>query len=150
MIVDSEEVERLKKYKWHLIEGEETFYAVRNVHKNGKRTLKLMHRIILGITDPKVDIDHHNHSGLDNRKQNIRACSRSQNQWNQKKKKGKTSKYYVVNLDKATGKYIATINVDKKSIYLGIFKSEKKAALAARKASIKYQGKFSHYYNSSV
>ena len=57
---------------------------------NGK--LQYMHRIILDAPS-NLEVDHINHDTLDNRRCNIRLCTRSQNMQNQRKSSGKSSKY---------------------------------------------------------
>ena len=39
----------------------------------------LMHRVILGVTDPLVEVDHRDNDGLNNRRFNLRACTHQQN-----------------------------------------------------------------------
>jgi hypothetical protein len=52
---------------------------------------KPAHRIILNAP-PELLVDHINHDTLDNRRANLRLCTRSQNMWNRKRRTG-TSKY---------------------------------------------------------
>lgn len=67
-IVDELDYEELMKYKWRYHnEG----YAI-----NGRNTL--MHRLILK-TPKGLDTDHINHNRLDNRRSNIRVCTRKEN-----------------------------------------------------------------------
>lgn len=40
---------------------------------------------ILGLTDPLIVVDHKNHNGLDNRRQNIWACTQKENMANKRK-----------------------------------------------------------------
>lgn len=44
----------------------------------------LMHRLILGLTDPATLVDHRDGDGLNNRRGNIRPCTRAQNMQNAK------------------------------------------------------------------
>lgn len=101
------------------------FYAVATV--NGEKLL--MHRFIMGCVkgDNKI-IDHINGNGLDNRKENLRICTSSQNGMNQNIwKKKKTSKYKGVNL--LNGRWRSGIKFKGKKINLGTFGTEKEAAL---------------------
>ena len=39
----------------------------------------LMHRVLLGVTDPRVEVDHRDNDGLNNRLKNLRPCTHKQN-----------------------------------------------------------------------
>ena len=49
-----------------------------------------IHRVILGIEDSKCFVDHANGDSLDNRIENIRACTHAENMRNRKLQKNKT------------------------------------------------------------
>jgi hypothetical protein len=52
-----------------------------------------MHRLILGIVNyPEIEADHIFHTKLDNRRENIRVCTRSENRRNSRKIKEGSSK----------------------------------------------------------
>lgn len=53
-------------------------YAYTNIQSKAR----LMHRIILGLTDPKVHTDHKDHDRLNNQRSNIKACSQFENNQN--------------------------------------------------------------------
>lgn len=69
-IVDDEDFERVNAFKWQY-------------HCDGYATSQKskMHRFILNAPKGMV-VDHKNHDGLDNRKENIWICTNSQNQLN--------------------------------------------------------------------
>src|ERR1700690_2754774 len=78
-LVDQSDYERCAEFKWSVgikRRPDGTIAAIwgqRHVRMNGKgRTVKL-HRFILNVTDPAVEVDHRDHDGLNNRRQNIRV-----------------------------------------------------------------------------
>ena len=106
-----------------------------------------MHRFILGIDDPKIEIDHLNHNGLDNQRHNLRTCNRQQNQRNQRVRKG-SSQYKGVHRQ---GKlWIARIGVNYTRRYLGCFSEEETAARAYDAAARELFGDFVQCNFSSV
>ena len=120
-IVDTEDYAFLMRWKWHASQGTSTWYAERME----KGTKLKMHRAIMNV--PKgMDIDHRNHYGLDNRRQNIRVCTRTQNQQNQRPTVGCTSKYKGVSRE--SGKWRSRICIHNRNISLGAYESEIAAA----------------------
>lgn len=92
---------------------------------------------------PARQIDHRNTIGTDNRWSNLRACTQSQNKANAKAYKTSKTGIKGVSLHSATGKWHATIQVNKKTIYLGRFTEINDAARAYQQAADKYFGEFS-------
>jgi len=123
--IDKEDLQKIKNYKLH--------FNTLGYCGTGSKGL-LLHHLIL---DKKkgLDIDHINHDTLDNRKQNLRHCTRSQNMMNTKNVKGYC--WY-----KITNKWLAYIKINNKSIHLGYFKNEKDAIKARREAEKKYFKEF--------
>ncbi len=100
-------------------------------------------RIIMNAPKGMV-VDHVNGDPSDNRRINLRVCTIQQNRMNEKKRPGKTSKYKGVHFHRLRNKYVAQIKVNKKKSYLGIFKSEKEAALVYDDAAKKLFGEFAY------
>lgn len=101
--IDKEDLSKVKAYKWRLRKD-------RAASKN-----KGLSQILLG--DKRgFDIDHINHDPLDNRRQNLRHCSRSQNQMNQQRQRG-------IHFYKRNKKWLAYIGINKIRISLGYFKT---------------------------
>ena len=149
-LVDDGDYAELNQWKWqaHYNPHTKSYYTVRTtLAKNGKRKQIGMHRIILNA--PKnMQVDHINHNTLDNRKQNLRLCTQSQNQMNQARHKKTLSKYKGVDLaewkykNKVYQYWRARIQINGKPILLGLFKSEIQASRGYDKAAKELFGEF--------
>lgn len=137
-LVDDDDYEWLYIFKWrwqpiHGIPG----YAVRT--SNGNRLY--MHRVILNLTcENKVEVDHINGNGLDNRRCNLRICNRMQNRRNCRPQSLNTSGYKGVYHSRK--KWRARIEVSGKKIDLGTYETAEEAAIAYDQAAKFYQGEF--------
>lgn len=138
--VDDEDYNYLNSFNWHYSTG----YAMRQPpRKKGKRTPILMHREITNCPKEK-EVDHINGDKLDNRKKNLRICTRSNNGKNQSiQNRQKSSIYKGVSLIKSTLKWRASIKINGKQFNLGHFHTEKDAAIAYNNAAIKYFKEYS-------
>jgi len=129
-LVDDEDFERLSIFNWCLdVKG----YAYRNLPRVGKASQKRvkMHREVMRVTDPVVEVDHEKGNRLDNRKSELRICTRSQNCANRKKLQAtNTSGFKGVCFSKASQKWQAGIKVHGKSIYLGQYLTPEEAHAA--------------------
>ena len=105
------------------------------------------HRVIVGVTHPRVYVDHINHDGLDNRRVNLRVCSQAENQRN-KVSKGGSSTYLGVSFQKSRPnlrrRWRAKIEHKGKAIELGYFASEEEAARARDIAAQELFGEFAN------
>lgn len=118
-LYDQEDHELISCYKWYL---HPQGYAATSI----KRKTVLMHRLVLGIVGvPEIEADHKFHNKLDNRKENLRFCNRSENRRNSRKLKG-SSIYKGVYKD---GKYYHSQILEGNLVKnLGRYYSEKTAA----------------------
>ncbi len=144
-IVDNEDYEELMRHKWyaHRDSRTGTWYAQRNVPQgNGKQTTSPMHRVILGA-GPGEEVDHRNGDGLDNRRSNVRLCTKAQNTANRRKRRDAcSSRFKGVARHKATGKWRARIMCGGKPKYLGLFADEIEAARVYNAAALKHFREF--------
>jgi len=84
VLIDDVDFAWLNQYKWYAGKHGNTLCAMRNIQRGGKRTTQRMHRLILQPLENE-DIDHKNRNGLDNRRENLRICTNSENMANQKR-----------------------------------------------------------------
>lgn len=141
-IVDDDDYEYLRQYKWQF---NSDGYAVRRQYYgkiNGKYVQKgiFMHRIV-NKTPGGMQTDHINGNKLDNRKENLRSCTYSENARN----KGlyKNNKFGFKGVYTKGGENIyATIQTNGIPRHLGTFHTVEDAAKAYNEAAIKYHGEF--------
>lgn len=120
-IVDLDDVEKCKPYKWHIRYGAcNARYAIASLPKNQKLHL---HRLILDY-DGTLDVDHINMNGLDNRKSNLRIVDHKTNAANNRAAGVKQV---------PSGKYQAAVCRNYKTIYIGTFNTFDEAVLARKR-----------------
>src|SRR3990167_8659481 len=125
--------------KWRAYKDFSVLYAIRDVVLNGKRTSEKMHRLILQAPQG-FEVDHKNGNGLDNRLENIRLCTRSQNACNSSLRKDNKSGFKGVEFHKGTRCWRARICVEGCRTELGYFASLKEATFAYNQAAIRLHG----------
>ena len=141
-LVDDQDYESMRKFKWYAAKDKRTYYAVRNIKKaDGSHSRINMHREI-NQTPSGMDTDHINGDGLDNRRMNLRSCIHSENTHNQKCHRDGTSKFKGVSFWKRAGKWIAQISSGGKKFYLGSFDDEVVAAKAYDAKACELFGRF--------
>ena len=154
-LVSNVDYEWLIQYAWHYRKSGRTNgrngYAEHSVFdkKYYKKTGKsrhqniFMHNLIMH-PEPHLQVDHINRNGLDNQRKNLRLGTPSQNYANFPKKKNTKSKYRGVSfLKRINGKqWQASTTVNGIGMYIGIYKTEKEAALAYNKIAKKFFGNF--------
>jgi hypothetical protein len=117
-----------KKGLLNLVTDNKGYHQV-NLSLNGVVKRHKIHRLVLSEfsnLDSSMFVDHINGIRSDNRLENLRPCTLEQNMRFNNIKKKKTSKYVGVCL-KPSGKWCAQIQIAKKKIGLGYYKTEEEA-----------------------
>lgn len=138
-LIDDEDFDKVNKIKWHL---GKCGYVMGTERKTRKRFY--LHRFILNPRKGLI-IDHINNDSLDNRKENLRICTQSENLRNRSKMKRNKSGFKGVSWSKVRKKWIAQIALDNKSFNLGGFVNKKNAINAYKKAAIKFHGEYARF-----
>ena len=134
--VDEDDYERFVKGHRFSLVGKGHVRYVTTPYAN-----QLFHRVIMG-NPPGYQIDHINRDKLDNRRQNLRLATGSNNQQNQGRYKSNTSGFKGVHWLPSKNRWVARVQVDNKRIYLGSYKHLIKAAMIAAIARIMVHGEF--------
>jgi len=135
-MVDAEDYESLMDWNWHAYWNKctKSFYAQRSDSK------LWMHRMILKCGKGEEG-DHINHDSLDNRKENLRKASRSQNACNMRISVN-TSGFRGVSWSKSNKKWQAQIKIHQRPIHLRFYEAKEDAARAYDNAAIIHHGDF--------
>jgi len=119
--------EFIKQHTWNI---DNNGYAMTMI--DGKKVA--LHRLIMGVQNENITVDHINKKRYDNRRNNLRICELQKNLWNKDKRSDKeyTSKYIGVHWHITKEKWIANIRLDDsgKQKHLGSFDNEIEAAKA--------------------
>lgn len=142
-IVDDEDFAKLNQYRWYVISKGNYLYVRKSDYHKGVRKVTYLHHLIL---PPKkgYEIDHINHNALDNRRCNLRYCTKSQNQQNMRVRKNCLSKHKGVTWDRARQKYKASIYAYGQNHNIGRFDDENIAAIAYKNKAIELFGDYAY------
>lgn len=142
-IVSDHRYEELSKYKWSVRYSDNTWYAKTKMRdERGVRRDILMHRIITGVTDPKIKVDHADRNGWNNTDENLRIATDGQNQYNRPSNRNSTSQYKGVSWNSQLKKWFCRIAVDNKETFIGLFDINEHAAYSYDTYARMYHGEF--------
>lgn len=116
-------------------------YVRADIKKDDTTAKVYLHTFIM-CPDKGQVVDHINGNSLDNRRENLRVCTQSQNLANSRKRKNCSSLYKGVSWNKKNRKWVAYINADKSRVPLGYFRSEQEAARAYDAKALEVFGEY--------
>lgn len=128
-IVDSDDVEKIKNFKWRLANGKQKYICT-----GKKDKFQLLHWCILDKNRkdyPNLIIDHINRNPLDCRKSNLRLCTLKENQMNRSLNKNNASGFSGITnrttRNKDCESWESMIGYENQYIFLGTFKTLEQA-----------------------
>lgn len=143
-IVDADMADEVNRYKWYAEtpKSRDLVYAARNYRVSDGRTgTQYLHEFIAGFGMA----DHINGNGLDNRRQNLRRATHSQNGYNVPIRNHNSSGYKGVSRCKQTGRWQVRISADGKERHIGRYVCAEEAALAYDQAARELHGEFATF-----
>lgn len=144
-LVDFEDFERLAGYDWQpTIKTKRVTYAfrftTRDERARGASITEYMHRVILGLDCPEVD--HRNGDGLDNRRENLRFATTTQNMANRRKRVDIACSSRFKGVSRRRTCVSRPWQAVLRDTYLGYFVTEEEAARAYDSAALQIYGEF--------
>ena len=101
-----------------------------------------MHRLVMNAKDEDI-IDHINGNKLDNRKSNLRLCTKQENcRHRVKLSSNNTSGYNGIYFDKRRNKYVPQITINNKVTHIGMYAKVEDAIEARKNAEEEHFGEF--------
>jgi hypothetical protein len=140
-LVDDGDFEWLSQWKWYAHKSHGVFYAVRNVWVYGRYRKNFMHRLILNAPDG-MQVDHINLNTLDNRCENLRVCTMSQNRMNRSHQSN--NKLGVKGVSRHYSGFCAVVEIGGKRVYQKTFRTLEEAKEAYEREAKKHHGEYFH------
>lgn len=134
--IDLDDYEKVSKYTWFLNKNGYAYTDI--INNNGEKERILLHRYVTNFQYKLCD--HKDRNRLNNRKENLRPATHSQNVWNRNSNRDKV--IGVIKPKKDNWKWGAYIIINKKRIWLGSFPTEREAIIARLTAEKQYYGEF--------
>jgi hypothetical protein len=148
-LVDLADLDRVLQKRWCLhVDAAQDRRCVMARTAGGRKNSKVirLHTFLLqDVLLPKQEVDHKNGDTLDNRRENLRPATRTQNGRNITRFHAKSGYKGVCRVCKTkTPSWFARIYVDNKPIHLGCFATPEEAARAYNEAALMHHGEFAH------
>jgi hypothetical protein len=142
-IIDDADVSLVANYNWHAELDHGVWYArTKPLYRDDRKRSPIgMHHLILG-KNPGAHVDHIDGDGLNNRRNNLRAASASQNAMNQRRLKANNTTGFKGVTRRRENKWHAQIQYQGRKIHIGDFPTPRLAADAYDKAAIELFGEF--------
>lgn len=148
---DLEDYDLIRNYYWNRrsINGTYGDYASAKDRVHPEKNCSIfMHRLIMGLNgdndDKSVVVDHINHMINDNRKENLRICTQSQNHMNASLPNHNRTGLKGVSWEESSKTWVARIGLNYKYKILGRYNTAEEAVVARKAAEEKYYGEYAY------
>jgi hypothetical protein len=134
---DKEDFAIVRRYRW--------VYDMGYVRMGGCGKQRLfLHNLLLGLGRGinGMFVDHINQDRLDNRRNNLRIATKSQNGMNRYAQSNNTTGYKGVGFMPQNGKYRARIKINGQEFHIGLYATAELAAHAYDRAAVMLHGNF--------
>lgn len=142
--VDAEDAYLFERYKWGLQGRCDRPYVSRAIYEPKQKTI-LLSRVIMGANDDEC-VDHINGNTLDNRRCNLRICSKTENMRNRRKLKNSQNGVIYKGVQRRAQhkwiRYVALVTFEGRRFLLGYFTDQITAALCYDLSSVYFFGEF--------
>lgn len=144
-IVDSEDAHLLVDHSWQpqLAKNGAAYFKAKIGGEN-----VYLHRLIVGAASKQL-VDHRNGDTLNNRRCNLRICTRSQSNANRRRRSDSRAPYRGIT-QTPSGRWLAQIMAEKKFTRIGLFDTPEDAAAAYDKKAIELHGEFARINNIAI
>lgn len=139
VLVDAADFAALSRWKWSYSDG----YAIRGFRIGGRAGMLKIHRVVVGVDDPRVQVDHRDRNRLDCRRENLRIATVTQNNRNRSIGRRNASGFKGVVWDADRNKWRAQIGFNHRFYILGRYDDPAVAARAYDAAANNLFGAFS-------
>jgi hypothetical protein len=137
-MVAAEDYERVSQYTWTALCSSKNAYACRN--DRGKTVY--LHQFLMNPPKGMV-VDHIDGNGLNDRRSNLRVCTKQQNSFNCRPIIG-SSRFKGVHFFKPAGKWRARIRLNGREMCIGYFDDEIEAAKAYDRKARELFGEYAY------
>lgn len=145
-MISPEDAERVGQHNWHWVKPPTVFRGYARTKINADDGV-LLQTFIMGI-----HVNHADGDTLNNRRENFRVSTLTQDSHNRRKRHGTTSRFKGVyrSPTSITNPWQTSIMIDKVQRHLGCFATEELAAAAYNDAAIQHFGEFARLNDLGV
>lgn len=129
-IIDTDKVDKINSIKWLLLKDNSVKGRKRHRVTSNTHPSIILARYLLDVSDSNIYVDHKDNNPLNNRMENLRIATKSNNQSNHDIHKNNKSGYAGVLKDSKSGKWYAQIKSQNLNYYLGKYEKIEDAIYA--------------------
>ena len=136
--IDLDDLPIIESRRWYV---DKDGYLTSSYYYLGQLRIVRFHRIV-AHAKPGQWVDHRDKNRANNRKQNLRCCSYSENNRNRGLYSTNTSGVAGISFDKKRNRWAASITYNSKRIFIGRFRDKEDAIIARLETEVELFGEF--------